>query len=32
MPTRIGGVCFIAVAVVIAVHTVVEPLYHVSGR
>ena len=27
---RIGGVLFIAVAVVIAVHTVVEPLYHVS--
>ena len=32
MAARIGGVFFIAVAVVIAVHTVVEPLYHVSAE
>lgn len=32
MASRIGGVFLLAVAVVIAVHTVVEPLYHVSAE
>ena len=32
MAARIGGVFFIAVAVAVAVHTVVEPLYHVSAE
>ena len=32
MASRIGGVFFLAVAVVVAVHTVVEPLYHVSAE
>ncbi|MCY4564821.1 MAG: hypothetical protein OXE40_10140 [Gammaproteobacteria bacterium] len=31
MMNRIGGIYLIAVAVVVAVHTVVEPLYHVSA-
>ena len=32
MTSRIGGVFLLAVAVVVAVHTVVEPLYHVSAE
>ena len=32
MMNRIGGIYLLAVAVVVAVHTVVEPLYHVSAE
>lgn len=32
MASRIGGVFLLAVAVIVAVHTVVEPLYHVSAE
>ena len=32
MASRIGGIFLLAVAVVVAVHTVVEPLYHVSAE
>ena len=32
MMNRIGGIYLIAVAVAVAVHTVVEPLYHVSAE
>ena len=32
MMKRIGGIYLLAVAVAVAVHTVVEPLYHVSAE
>lgn len=32
MMNRIGGIYLLAVAVAVAVHTVVEPLYHVSAE
>lgn len=32
MMNRIGGIYLLAVAVTVAVHTVVEPLYHVSAE
>ena len=32
MASRIGGGFLLAVAVIVAVHTVVEPLYHVSAE
>lgn len=32
MPMRIIGALFVAIGLVVAVHTVVEPLYHVSGE
>ena len=32
MPMRIIGALFVAIGLLVALHTVVEPLYHVSGE